>query len=219
MIPRRHPKAKGFFSKRKHQPLQSDKSPPIPLPSLDILNRIREVIRDTATPSWVRSVPTKFGAASAGSLKADEWRTMCTIYLPLALLSIWGDGTPRPLPPSKSPKSPPLPPKNHSQALLHLTMLLVSAVRIACRRTMTAEHAAAYRDCMVEYLNLLRDVLPNASLRDNDHVALHIFDFLILFGPVRSWWCFPFERLVGQLQRIPHNHKFGKCLLAVYCLR
>ena len=92
-------------------------------------------------------------------------------------------------------------------------MLLVSAVRIACMRTMTAERAMAYRMCMSEYLTLLRDVLPNASLRENDHMAMHVFDFLKLFGPVRSWWCFPFEQLIGQLQRTPHNHKFGKFTL------
>jgi hypothetical protein len=178
----------------------------VALPIPEILDRIREVIKNTVRPSWVRSVPPKFGAASAGSLKADEWRTMCTIFFPLALISLWGDGTPCPL----SSPDPEL------QPLLHLTMLLVSAVHIACKRTLTREDATAYRTYMVEYLNLLRELLPGASLRDNDHMAMHIYDFLLLFGPVRSWWCFPFERLIGKLQRIPHNHKFGTFSLLQY---
>ena len=45
-----------------------------------------------ATPLWLRSVPRNFGNASAGTLKADKWRTMFTVYLPLALVSLWGDG-------------------------------------------------------------------------------------------------------------------------------
>jgi hypothetical protein len=40
-------------------------------------------------------------------------------------------------------------------------------------------------------------------------MALHVWDYLQLFGPVRSWWCFPYERLIGQLQRLPSNHIFG----------
>ncbi|KAE9382827.1 hypothetical protein BT96DRAFT_845020 [Gymnopus androsaceus JB14] len=37
----------------------------------------------------------------------------------------------------------------------------------------------------------------------------HIYDFLLLFGPVISWWCFPFERLIGALQKINTNDFVG----------
>ncbi|KAF9523955.1 hypothetical protein CPB83DRAFT_774674, partial [Crepidotus variabilis] len=56
-----------------------------------VMERIQEVIKDTDTPSWIESVPLNFGEAAAGTLKADEWRTMSTIYLPIALISLWGD--------------------------------------------------------------------------------------------------------------------------------
>jgi len=39
---------------------------------------------------------------------------------------------------------------------------------------------------------------------------MHLPLFFSLFGPVRSWWCFPFERLIGQIQRLLSNHKLGK---------
>ncbi|KAI0368518.1 hypothetical protein BV20DRAFT_947973, partial [Pilatotrama ljubarskyi] len=42
-------------------------------------------------PSWLSSVPKDFGDA-AGTLKADEWRILCTVYLPLALISLWDMG-------------------------------------------------------------------------------------------------------------------------------
>ena len=41
-------------------------------------------------------------------------------------------------------------------------------------------------------------------------MACHIYDYLKLFGPVQSWWCFPFECLIGHLQRLPLNDKFGE---------
>jgi hypothetical protein len=32
---------------------------------------------------------------------------------------------------------------------------------------------------------------------------------LLQYGPVPSWWTFPFERIIGMLQRIPNNGKNG----------
>lgn len=54
----------------------------------EVLERIRQVIRDADTPSWLSSVPKNFGDAAAGTLKADEWRVFATVYLPLALVSL-----------------------------------------------------------------------------------------------------------------------------------
>ncbi|KJA13345.1 hypothetical protein HYPSUDRAFT_151691, partial [Hypholoma sublateritium FD-334 SS-4] len=50
-----------------------------------VLQRVRDVIRDTDTPSWLPSVPYNFGSTSAGHLKADEWRTLTTVYFPISL--------------------------------------------------------------------------------------------------------------------------------------
>ncbi|KJA22210.1 hypothetical protein HYPSUDRAFT_139516, partial [Hypholoma sublateritium FD-334 SS-4] len=51
-----------------------------------VLHRIREVINDMDTPSWLPSVPRNYGFAAAGVLKADEWRTLSTVYFPIALV-------------------------------------------------------------------------------------------------------------------------------------
>ena len=45
-------------------------------------------------PSWVSSALNNFGDAAVGTLKANEWQTLGTIYLPIALISLWGEGTP-----------------------------------------------------------------------------------------------------------------------------
>ncbi|KAI9568422.1 hypothetical protein HD554DRAFT_2260500 [Boletus coccyginus] len=55
-----------------------------------VLQRICTVIRDTSTPSWLRSVPVNFGDLAAGTIKADEWHSLITIYIPIALISLWG---------------------------------------------------------------------------------------------------------------------------------
>jgi hypothetical protein len=53
------------------------------------MDRIRQVINETATPSHINSVPNNFGDPRAGTLKADEWRKLMTIYIPIALISLW----------------------------------------------------------------------------------------------------------------------------------
>jgi len=163
------------------------------------MSRIRKVVRDMETPSWLESVPHNFGYAAAGSLKADEWRTMTTLYLPIALISMWGAGTPHA---SSSDAS-------FFREVLDHTMALVSAVRLACMRTMTEARRTTYQEYIVSWLQNLQRLHPDVEPRTNFHMAVHIYDFLCLFGPVRSWWCFPFEHLIGHLQRLLHNHKHG----------
>ncbi|KAG2746171.1 hypothetical protein P692DRAFT_201867965 [Suillus brevipes Sb2] len=174
-------------------------SPRLRISTPEVMQRIVDVIRTTDTPSSLRSVPYNFGEARAGSLKADEWRTLTTVYLPIALVSLWGEGSQH----RTSEVSA------NRRAILDHTMSLVSAVHIACLRFMTAARAQAYHGYIVAWIRDLRVLHPHAPHRTNGHMALHVWDYLQLFGPVRSWWCFPYERLIGQLQRLPINHIFG----------
>ena len=136
-----------------------------------------------------------------GTPKADEWQTLITIYIPLALISLWGDGTVH--------KSKNINMQLH-QTLDH-TMALVQAVYITCARSTTIEQANAYRSFIGTWVSQLKVLHPNVDYRPNRHMSLHISEFLLSFGPVCSWWCFPFECLIGQLQRLPTNNKFGTC--------
>ncbi|KAF8960563.1 hypothetical protein BDZ97DRAFT_1589642, partial [Flammula alnicola] len=165
-----------------------------------VMARIRKVICHCDTPAWVPSVPPAFETAAAGSLKADEWRTMATIYLPIALVSMWGEET----------SHPTLSKASFLRDVLDHTMDLVSAVSLACRRIMTESRMSAYLACITSWVAKFPSLHPTITPRPNWHMAIHIYDFLHLFGPVRSWWAFLFERLIGQLQRLPRNNKFGK---------
>jgi len=121
------------------------------------------------------------------------------IYLPIALVSLWGAST------------------SHSsdelavclRIMLDHTMELVCAVYLACARTMSARRAQAYHSHITAYVGKLQEIHPTFSLQPNHPVSFHIYDYLLLFGPVHSWWCFPFEHLIGIIQHIPINHKFG----------
>lgn len=152
------------------------------------------------TPSWVNSVPKNYGEANAGSIKADEWRTLSTIYLPIAFVIMWAEQVGVYA--------------QHFADLLKHTMAIFQATTLVCRYTMTPERAAAYRSHIRYWLENLRRLFPhtkfqNRHRRPNIHAAFHIYDFLLLFGPVISWWSFPFERLIGILQKINTNDHIG----------
>ena len=159
----------------------------------DVFKKFHDVIHNTITPSWVGSVPYNFCAAAAGTPKADEWRTIFTIYLPLCLISLLGT-------PSDNPRL--------RQVLDH-TMQLVCAVLLACTRVTDVTRTQRYLECLQSYISQLPILYPGLGCESIHHMAFHIYDFLELFGPVHSWWSFPFERLIGQLQRLPTNHKSG----------
>jgi hypothetical protein len=162
---------------------------------------IQRVIKETVTPSWINSVPANYGENSAGSIKADEWRILSTVYLPIALVTLWGEEN----------GSPPQD-GSHFLNLLDHTMALFQAALIVCRGTMTIDRATAYRYFIKQWIDGLYMYHPhtaNHSKRANVHVSFHLYEFLILFGPVMSWWCFPFERLIGTLQKINTSDRIG----------
>jgi len=159
---------------------------------------LRTDIRNFVTPSWLTSIPTNLGEPSHGKLKADQWRTLGTVYLPVSLVRLWA------LPPRDDPQAA------GRQKLLSLTLCLVSAINIASSRTTSREKASLYTKYMTEYLEGIRSLMPDYQFRPNHHMALHLPEYLLLYGPVHGWWTFPFERLIGLLQDIPSNFKNGQ---------
>ena len=184
--------------KLKPYPLSGPYTPKLAMPKL--MHCIHDVIKHTAVLSWLNSVPYNYGTAAARVLKANEWYNMATIFLPLALISIWGEGS------------------IHQRALdsrklceiLDHTMLLVSAISLVCMCTMMEVRSKSYLDYMTQYISTLPNLHPNAHLKPNHHMSMHVPLFLQLYGPVRSWWCFPYKWLIGQIQRLLSNYKTGQ---------
>lgn len=171
------------------------------------MQRIRDVIANTVRPSWVVSVPHDFGSASAGTLKASEWHALGTIFLPIALVSLWGEGNDT------------MEVGEGYQKVLENTMHLVQAAKVICYHSTSASRAARYRTHIAKYLEGLKEIHGTGFCRPNHHMALHLYDFLLSFGPIRAWWMFPYERLNGHLQELPHNHRHGMCYLFVEDLK
>jgi hypothetical protein len=162
-----------------------------------------EDLKCMVKPSWVTSVPTTL-SSSGPKLKSDQWRTIGSLYLPVTLIRLWSNAEPD----DKENKK--------RQELLHLTMLLSSAVAAATTRITSAAHVNDYLMYMVKYREKLQQLFPDYACHCNHHMAMHIGEFLTRYGPVYGWWTFPYERMIGMLQRISTNYKPGKHVNQIY---
>ncbi|RPD81756.1 hypothetical protein L226DRAFT_451552 [Lentinus tigrinus ALCF2SS1-7] len=155
----------------------------------DVMEIIRDDIKNTVLPSWMERPPHNFGSAAHGKLKADQWRTVCTVSLFITLTRLWGNA------PSDSKES----------ALLDNFVHLVTAVDLATRRSMDVDRANAYDDHMQRYLQGLLDIFSH-QLVPNHHLSLHLTSCLHTFGPVHGYWGYSFEHYNGILGGLNINN-------------
>ncbi|TDL17602.1 hypothetical protein BD410DRAFT_708320, partial [Rickenella mellea] len=72
------------------------------------------------------------------------------------------------------------------------------------------DHVDRYMKYMKAYLTSLLELFPGLTLVPNHHNALHLGDVLLRFGPIHGSWMFPFERVIGALQKVNINSKMGE---------
>ncbi|OJT11998.1 hypothetical protein TRAPUB_11455, partial [Trametes pubescens] len=155
----------------------------------DVIDTIRADIENTILPSWLQRPPKNFGSAAHGKLKADQWRTVCTVSMTITLTRLWGITSAT----------------SKDRLLLDNFIHLVIAVDLATRRSMDKARALAFDHHMLQYLLGLREIFSH-ELVPNHHLSLHLVTCLLMFGPVHGWWAFPFERYNGLLQNLNTNN-------------
>lgn len=171
-------------------------SPPLDEVIFDhrMLQMINSLLPRIHIPTWIKRAIPVVGKASFGKLKADEWRNLFTIQLPLTLIPLWSGRN------------------HHKTALLKNFCYLVSLVHLALKRTMNASKIQRYRYHVEQYLQSSVKLFQHCNLAPNHHMAIHLADCLEKFGPVRAWWSFPFERLMGSILKGCHNNHIGESL-------
>ncbi|KZT33048.1 hypothetical protein SISSUDRAFT_993468 [Sistotremastrum suecicum HHB10207 ss-3] len=158
------------------------------------LNAIWADQNSIVTPSWLGRTPTYPGSAQAGSLKADEWRSFCSIFLVFSLGRMW---------PRKGGRFP---------ALFNNFMDLVAATELASLRTVTPYTTTLYEKYLRSYLEGHKKLFLDKRFVPNQHTALHLGEMLSMFGPIHAWRTYPFERYNGMMQTINTNSKIGSSL-------
>lgn len=155
-------------------------------------------------PSWIQSPPLALGTPSCGKLKSDQWRIVGSLYLPVTLIRLWSH------PSSEGARL------RRRQELLQLTMHLLSAIVIVSSQVTSSRHGNAYMFHMLEYRKQLKTLFPDYQCHPNHHIALHLPEYLHMYGPVHGWWAYPYERVIGILQRFSTNYREGKESIHVF---
>ena len=134
-----------------------------------------------------------------GTLKADKWWTLGTIYLPIALISWWGESTPHMSAEEAA---------DFLQVVKH-TICFISAVIIVSKYFVSPLCSSGYLKQMLRYLSNLQTIHPSANFHPYHHLSLHLPYFFHLSGPSHCFLTYPFERLIGWTQHLLSNHKIG----------
>ncbi|KLO04216.1 hypothetical protein SCHPADRAFT_947876 [Schizopora paradoxa] len=164
----------------------------VPTLSWGEVEMVQKSIQETQRPRWHKGPPSNFGEKEHGKLKADQWRSVIEFDVPVALAKLSDDGQ-----------------QAHAK-LFRSTMLLAVAIRYATSHKMSERRIKRYTHHILEYLKSIREINPSARLRPNHHNALHIGEYLRLFGPMHGWWMFVFERVIGKLQQVNTNNRNGE---------
>lgn len=164
-----------------------------PVLGKDTLAIIRADMEKTILPSWIEPAPRNWGTTEHGKLSADQWRVLCTVHLPISLISKWNDTSDR-----------------HT-AMLANFMDLVTAVRIASMRVTNDEYIALYDHHIFSYVRGIIELYKDADIKPNHHLSLHIAHFLQTFGPVHAYRTFAFERINYMMQKMKTNSRPGNC--------
>lgn len=163
----------------------------------EVMDVIRADIAAVTLPSWIERPPANFGSPSHGKVKADHWRTVCIVSLVITLVHLWG----------------------HSHAeewekkILNNFLHLVIAVEHVTKRSVNYDWVSIYERHMLQYLISIKEIDPQHDFVPNHHLSLHLGDCLCNFGPVHTWWCFPFERYNGIMSRMNTNNKASKSVV------
>ncbi|PLW36244.1 hypothetical protein PCASD_12095 [Puccinia coronata f. sp. avenae] len=170
----------------------------------DALSAINRHFKKLHIPSWIgRAIPA-LGKASFGRLKADEWRNLFTIQLPLVLPVVWEDGD------------------LANQLLLENFAHLVSFINIALKQTINKELIDKYRyhlqEYMKEYMKSCMLLFPDSPVAPNHHMAFHLPDGLANLGPCCAWWSFSMERMMGTVLKTTRNNSLGKEIILIAAL-
>ncbi|KAI0323532.1 hypothetical protein GY45DRAFT_1264415 [Cubamyces sp. BRFM 1775] len=158
----------------------------------DTLAAYRQDRARIEVPSWVNPPPVAFGTAQHGKLSADQWRSLCTINLPITLIRTWG-----------------MQEERRVRMLKNFLDLVEAVERFGVLET-DERNISTAESLMHRYLEGVKELYHGAKIQPNHHLALHIGIFLRLFGPVHSWRAFAFERFNYFLQTLNSNMQFGE---------
>jgi len=138
---------------------------------------IQEKVDSMNPPFKLGRIPRKIGSGFA-SFTADEWKYWILMY---SLYSLHG-----------------VLPDNHYKCWC----LFVDACRLLCLPVVSESQVNAAHTHLVNYCKTFESLYGSEYCSPNMHMACHLKDCMLDYGPLSSFWCFAFERYNGTLEGI-----------------
>ena len=138
------------------------------------LASIQEKVDSFVTPPDIERIPLKISSSFSG-FTAEQWRNWTLIY---SLFSLKG-----------------ILPHQHYNCWL----LFVKATSLLCRRVITVEQVNEGDKLLMEFCEAFQNLYGKEHYTINLHLHGHLKQCILDFGPIYSFWLFPYERLNGIL--------------------
>ena len=138
---------------------------------------IQEKVDSMNPPFKLGRIPRKIGSGFA-SFTADEWKYWILMY---SLYSLHG-----------------VLPDSHYKCWC----LFVDACRLLCLPVVTESQINAAHSRLVDYCKTFESLYGPEHCTPNMHMACHLKECMLDYGPLSSFWCFAFERYNGTLEGV-----------------
>jgi hypothetical protein len=148
--------------------------------SMDQLRIAQDRMNNIELPSDIGRIPPKIAIGKDGfsKLTADEWKTFIMIYSTTILWDMLDD--------------------NDRKILGHF----VRACNLLVTRFITEDDLKEAQERLKDMACIIENEYGPEFITSNIHLALHIPDCCRDYGPIYSFWLFPFERLNGYIGKI-----------------
>ncbi|KAA1084550.1 hypothetical protein PGT21_050274 [Puccinia graminis f. sp. tritici] len=162
-----------------------------------LLNDLRELIKQTSIPSdWTR-VPKNIGEKSHGSLKAAEWLILYKLYIPMLMII-------------KEKESDPFP-----EDIFQNTFHLISSLNISTSWTTNSQSGTDFTRHWAKYRQISKEMYPDVDAKPNHHMSTHIPELNMRWGPSPCSATWAYERLNGIFSSFGNNNSVDQIPLTI----
>ncbi|MBW0478387.1 hypothetical protein O181_018102 [Austropuccinia psidii MF-1] len=177
--------------------------------SSEQVKKFQSLFEEVIVPTGITRIPSNAGAPKTGKMKASEWKSLFSIYLPLVSLDVFlgdFDSIESTLP--------------SNWLLLKNLCALVTCTNILIYQSITQDNCKSFLHHYKTYCKTSEVLFSNCKIKPNHHYALHVKTQLLWWGPLRSISEHSGERLNGFLQKFKNNgkaDKFGLTIMNRFC--
>ena len=141
---------------------------------------MQDTVDRNRVPVNIGRIPHKV-VSQVSSLTADQWKNWVLIYSIPALCSIQ--------------------PREH----LECWSLFVTARSLILKPIINIDDVIKGDDKITQFCKCYEQLYGKSKCTPNMHLHLHLKQCLLDYGPVHSFWCFPFERFNGIFESFNKN--------------